>query len=132
MMRSVARRADSGAALAWSCLAIGGPVGGGPFGAGLVAEGGDGGFYGGEEVARVDGAGEPVAFDLASYRVLELGEYQADAISVQRFVEFFQHVGCGGVHVRHRLSRDHDPRGLRLRLGQPPDLVAERLGVGEE
>src|SRR5258708_30511031 len=34
MMRGAARRADSGAAVVWSCRAIGGPVGGGPFGAG--------------------------------------------------------------------------------------------------
>ena len=60
-MRGAARRADSGAALAWGRLAVGGPVGGGPLGAGLVAEGGDGGFDGGEEVVRVDGAGDLTA-----------------------------------------------------------------------
>ena len=70
-----------------------------------LAEGGDGGFDGGEEVARVDRAGEPVTLDLGPDRVLEFGEHQAGALVVQRLVEFLQHVGCGGVHVGHRPQR---------------------------
>jgi hypothetical protein len=101
----------------------------GPLRTGLVAEGGDGGFDSREEMARVDRAGEPVTLDLAPHRVLELGEDQADALGVQRFVEFFQHIGCGGVHVGHRFRGDHDPGGRRVGPGQPPDLVAERLAL---
>jgi hypothetical protein len=56
-------------------------------GAGFVTECGDGGFDGREEMVWVDRAGQPVAFDLAPYRVLELGENQADALGVQRLVE---------------------------------------------
>lgn len=41
-----------------------------------------------EEVVRVDRAAEPVAFDLAPYRVLEFSEDQADALGVQRLIEF--------------------------------------------
>src|SRR5208282_6719354 len=52
-------------------------AGGGPLRAGFLAEGGDSGFDGRVEVVRVDGAGQPVTFDLASYRVLEFGEDQA-------------------------------------------------------
>jgi len=68
------RRAALGGYLAWGCLAVGGLAGGGPLGAGFVAECGDGGFDGRVEVVRVDRAGEPVTFDLAPYRTLELGE----------------------------------------------------------
>jgi len=57
---------------------------------------------------------------------LEFGEHQADALGVQRLVEFGQDIGSGGVHIGHGLRRDQDPGGLRLRLGQPADLVAER------
>src|SRR6185437_5265445 len=78
------------------CLTVDGA--GGPVGAGFLAEGGDGGLDGGVEVARVDRAGQAVAFDLAPYRVLELGKYQARVLGVQRLVEFFEHVGGGGVH----------------------------------
>src|SRR5262249_53897273 len=46
------------------CLTVDG-VGGGPLRAGFLAEGGHGGFDGGVEVARVDGAGQAVTFDLA-------------------------------------------------------------------
>jgi hypothetical protein len=42
------------------------------------------------------------------------------------------HVRCGGVHAGHRLRDDHDPSGLRLRVGQPSGLIAERFGVDEE
>jgi hypothetical protein len=72
---NVGLRAAIGGYLPRGRLAVGGLVRGGPLGAGFVAECGDGGFDGREEVARVDRAGEPVAFDLAPYRVLELGEY---------------------------------------------------------
>ena len=68
-----------GGLLVGSCLAWGPSLGRGPSGAGLVAECGDGGSDGGEEVAWLDCAGQPVAFDLAPDRVLELGEDQADA-----------------------------------------------------
>src|SRR5580704_11862942 len=73
------------------CLTVDG-AGGGPVRAGFLAEGGHGGFDGGVEVVRVDGAGQAVAFGLAPHRVLELGEEQADAVGVQRLVEFFEHV----------------------------------------
>ena len=56
------------------------PVRGGPLGAGFVTERGDGRADRREEVARVDRAGQPVAFDLAPHRVLQLGEDQADAL----------------------------------------------------
>src|SRR5215469_2674768 len=104
----------------------------GPIGSGFLAEGADGGTYGGEEMIGVNRAGQPVTFDLAPYWVLEFGEYQGNALVVQRLVQVFEHVGGGGVHVRHRLGRDDDPERLRLGRGEPPDLVAERLGVGEE
>ena len=122
----------SAACRAWGRLAVGGLVGHGPLGAGFIAECGDGGFDGREEVAWVDGAGEPVAFDLGPYRALELGEDQADALGVQRLVQVLQDVGSGGVHVGHRLRGDQDPDRCRVGPGEPPDLVAERLGVGEE
>src|SRR5580693_3581037 len=92
-----------------SSLALSGLVVGGPAGAGLVAECGDGGCDRREEVVWVDRAGEPVAFDLPPYWVLEFGEHQADALGVQRLVELGQHIGGGGVHVGHWLRRDEDP-----------------------
>src|SRR4029077_19868126 len=112
------------------CLTVDGA--GGPVRAGFLAKGGDGRFDGGVEVARVDRAGQAVAFDLAPYRVLELGKYQARVLGVQRLVEFFEHVGGGGVHVGDRLGRDQDPPRRRVGPGHPPDLVAEGRGVGEE
>ena len=49
-----------------------------------------------------------------------------------RLVQVDEDVGGGGVHVGDRLGGDHDPVRGRLGAGQPQDLVAERLGVGEE
>src|SRR5580693_887269 len=92
-----------------SSLALSGLAGGGPLGAGLVAECGDGGCDRREEMVWVDGAREPVALDLPPYRILEFGEHQADALGVQCLVEFGQHIGGGGVHVGHWLRRDEDP-----------------------
>jgi len=33
------------------------------------------------------------------------------------FVEVFQHVGCGGVHVGDRFGGDHDPDRCRVGPG---------------
>ena len=49
----------------------------------LCAECGDGGVDRREEVGRVDGAGELVALDLLSDRVLHLGEHERDAVGVE-------------------------------------------------
>jgi hypothetical protein len=68
------RLASIGGYLVWGC----------PLGAGFTAECGDGGCNRREEVMPVDRAGEPVAFDLAPYWVLEFGENQADVLGVQR------------------------------------------------
>src|SRR6478672_9592968 len=124
-------RASAGSASAGFAsggFASGGLAGGGPVSARLLPEGGDGGFDRREEVLRVDRAGEPVTLDLAPDRVLELGEHQAYALVVQRLVELLQHVGCGGVHVSHRLGGDQDPDRRRVGPGHAPDLVAERRG----
>jgi hypothetical protein len=107
-------------------------AGRGPLGARFPAERRDRRFDRRVEMARVDRPGQPVTLDLAPHRVFELGEHQAGTARVQRLVEFFEYVGGGRVDVSQRLGGDQDPGGRRIGLSEPPDLVAERGGVGEE
>lgn len=83
-------------------------------------------------MARIDGAGQPVPFDLAPHGVLQLGEHEVDVCGVECLVQFLQHVGGGGVHVGHRFCRDHDPVRPRVCARQAPYGVPEGPGVGEE
>ncbi len=118
--RSVAGLADL--AGGWGCgnagrrVSIGGYLGWGqlgwgcPLGAGFIAECGDGGCDCREEVVRVDRAGESVAFDLAPYPVLELGEYQADVLGVQRLVEFGSSLSSAATLLSPGGSRRQRPR----------------------
>ena len=113
-------RASTSGDFTLSRQVIGGPADGRPVGTGFLAEGGYSGFDGRVEVARVDGSGEAIAFDLAPYLVHELGEHQAGAMGVKRLVEYFEHVRGGGVHVGDRLGGDEDPFGRRVGPGKPP------------
>jgi len=52
---------------------------------------------------------EPEALQLVLNRILHLGETKLDAGGMQGVVEFADDVGCGDVHARDRLRRDHQP-----------------------
>ena len=99
VMRERRVAAGFGVGLAWSGRVPGGLVGGGPFGAGLVAEGGDGGFQGRVEVAGVDRAGQAVAFDLGRTGSLSSANNQAGALGVQCLVEVLQQVRYNGAQL---------------------------------
>ena len=61
-------------------VALGLPVGRAPLRTRLGLERGDRGLERGEEVGRVDRPGQLVAVDLASHRVLHLGEDEVDTV----------------------------------------------------
>ena len=76
---------------------------------------------------------QAVALQQVLGRVLELGEAQADVVTLERRDELGQHVGRRHVDLGDRLRRDDDPaRRGRRRRHRGLDLLAEELGVREE
>ena len=103
-----------------------------PVSARLLAKRVDRGVESGEEVIWIEGADQFVALELRSDRVLEFGEHEGGALSVEFLVEIGEHVGGGGVDVGHRFCGDEDPLWSWLYGCEATDLVAEGAGVSEE
>ncbi len=92
----------------------------------------DGVADGGEEVRRVDRAGQLVTLDLVPDGVLHRGEDQRDAPLVEPVVQLLQHVRGRGVDVRDGFGGDDDPAQAGVLVGDLAHMVSEGAGVGED